>query len=1073
VSNEEGTTVLLENQHNEDKVLIHGRLDDIYDANLTIIDGVQHIEVATDIRSAYTIGQKEWSFAEPEERGTTINIDPNAKYLAVMSDGSMKGERATYSWHLFRGGSGNRGQELLSHPGVANAEACGIAGAMETLPDIPTVHFLDNQGNVKRFNSNWKSTSRTRSTWKNRSTWYGRIEKSKRERRHPYIVAWTKGHVNIETASALLGEVIKINDDVTAEFSEVTRAVENDKADKLCDDQYQAEHFNRPAYFPSADDEDYQLFIDGDNVDGPIGPALDREIEKSTMEKFDMTTPQTRVWRELRTGSRDALACKKALRADNTFKKIKFRLRMWTNTLPHNAELQKRQEHIDGKCNNCNWRVRETREHLFNECPSRNIDRCCINLKFIRLLYTDSPEAFPYRVDPRPTEEQEQTTLTHLTTSQWTFTLKRKTRELVRNKGKLKHVENISGKNKKTLQRSSTETIEIINNDTRVSNCSFDPTRFWQLYTALTKIYTMREEPNDWVEKEIETFNNFVAEEMTALYSDLREGNALQSSVVNHKNYWTTPRALTYMIKDSLGPSDSQRNNGENTTELFSVAINTDELSEGTFYTARKRDSVFGGTYDAYIDHNQTIPTKRLWTGNCIGNPEYTPTEITKAIKHAEESIKGTAPTRITLLLPYNDSNSDILNRYENRCLIKFKEKAISFVDSHVWTGNIVKNKKPGTNFPLWIIVIQNDAALKKWPIRKDFRIQWKQWAMMFLKEGEDDIEFNLELHVWEHPVTTILWPRLQKWTIWNDAANTKYDDTVEGQEELRHTPQMLWLEGTPPAILRSLMIKRGVSKEEAGKKLSKISQWGFDTAQFMWNNRCTENHSADILRRKKDKEHRRFAKEVDKTTTKRRISKSAREALKHTQALAKLNVVADPERPEDDSDQMDPYDILDDFDRWDLEDQEREREEPENLEKDSQEQITMQSWTPPAFVLKDQPDEHYIQIRRRGEWDEPKNLETIERADNKQNKHKQRLLGNNTVSFEQQPIASTVTNTHGWTQGGYNVIPSRRRSVGRPMYALNKKKNLTTKEKETKSNEEKIETRNNFKRSFERKGEG
>jgi hypothetical protein len=132
-----------------------------------------------------------------------------------------------------------------------------------------------------------------------------------------------------------------------------------------------------------------------------------------------------------------------------------------------------------------------------------------------------------------------------------------------------------------------------------------------------------------------------------------------------------------------------------------------------------------------------------------------------------------------------------------------------------------------------------------------------------------------------------------------------------------------------------------------------------------------------------------------------------------------------------------------------------------------------MQSWTPPAFVLKDQPDEHYIQIRRRGEWDEPKNLETIERADNKQNKHKQRLLGNNTVSFEQQPIASTVTNTHGWTQGGYNVIPSRRRSVGRPMYALNKKKNLTTKEKETKSNEEKIETRNNFKRSFERKGEG
>jgi hypothetical protein len=140
----------------------------------------------------------------------------------------------------------------------------------------------------------------------------------------------------------------------------------------------------------------------------------------------------------------------------------------------------------------------------------------------------------------------------------------------------------------------------------------------------------------------------------------------------------------------------------------------------------------------------------------------------------------------------------------------------------------------------------------------------------------------------------------------------------------------------------------------------------------------------------------------------------------------------------------------------------------------EQKEQITMQSWTPPAFEEHELPDQH-TPIRREKARNVMTNLEYIERADNKQNKHPKGLLGNNSPHREQLQHSTKTINIkeQEWLKGGYNIIPSRLRSAGRPMYALNKPKSRTHNGNEE-DNKKGIENpRNKLKQTFERKGDG
>ena len=112
------------------------------------------------------------------------------------------------------------------------------------------------------------------------------------------------------------------------------------------------------------------------------------------------------------------------------------------------------------------------------------------------------------------------------------------------------------------------------------------------------------------------------------------------------------------------------------------------------FYSAVKRDEIFGATHDAYSTR---------WTGSSIALPPHTQAEALKALKWAINSAKATEePTLTCLVITAPEADNDLLTKLLAHRLVKvitkIPEKGLVLFDgSHIY---LIERIYPSKDIP-------------------------------------------------------------------------------------------------------------------------------------------------------------------------------------------------------------------------------------------------------------------------------------------------------------------------------------------------------------------------------------
>lgn len=222
-------------------------------------------------------------------------------------------------------------------------------------------------------------------------------------------------------------------------------------------------------------------------------------------------------------------------------------------------------------------------------------------------------------------------------------------------------------------------------------------------------------------------------DEVTALYDDMAEGAQLAAgSTVSREQYWTTPRLLARALRTAFTL----------TTERMSTAVNAFDLSERPF-SARRRDTVFGCRFDAYLDHDASpSPLRRKWDDAFgVVNPEYSGQSPLTAIERAAEASRSDDPARNVLILNWSDPRvPKTVNRLGGAHVCTIKTDNFSFRDSHDWTGRVKTKGSVNRKHNIAIVVFDNAAARSAHPYHL---AALKSWAHDVLRQGTSGVTWG------------------------------------------------------------------------------------------------------------------------------------------------------------------------------------------------------------------------------------------------------------------------------------------------------------------------------------------
>ena len=162
-----------------------------------------------------------------------------------------------------------------------------------------------------------------------------------------------------------------------------------------------------------------------------------------------------------------------------------------------------------------------------------------------------------------------------------------------------------------------------------------------------------------------------------------------------YKNEWALKHSLTGPICKLLGIRH----------ELFSHPLNDNETVEWS-WAPSARDKEFGSKHDSY---------SWSWHDLCMGNPEYTPTELLKFTKHAIQAAKtapADQPVATVAFLPYF-TDHDYTNLLDSdACRIVWampRKKNFNFNPPDYWTGSGATPDQ--ADFALDLYVIANKCG--------------------------------------------------------------------------------------------------------------------------------------------------------------------------------------------------------------------------------------------------------------------------------------------------------------------------------------------------------------------------
>ena len=132
-------------------------------------------------------------------------------------------------------------------------------------------------------------------------------------------------------------------------------------------------------------------------------------------------------------------------------------------------------------------------------------------------------------------------------------------------------------------------------------------------------------------------------------------------------NQWALPYALHRAIHSCF----------RTTCELFASPLNCSMLVDmDTYASAFPEDTQFGALHDAFAYR---------WTGSCLGNPEYEPTDMHRAVTHALACSEATtSPLLVALCLPaWEDSPwqaTSLRNHPNMETLVRLERGQLKFI---------------------------------------------------------------------------------------------------------------------------------------------------------------------------------------------------------------------------------------------------------------------------------------------------------------------------------------------------------------------------------------------------------